>query len=163
MNEPIYTMHTRKTSPYFDFVRMFFRMNRISDIVLSALVLVGVGYSIFLMTQPVETLSILVFVTIGVAAVLLLALLFLLPLLNRVSSAKTADQVEVYFYEDRLVAVPAKDEESGRRTELPYKDFDVAFQTKHSLICIIGKRGVIFSKDSGIPEEVITRILEAAK
>ena len=158
MNEPIFTLENRKISPYRDFLRMFFRMNRITDIVFLALIGAGLGYAIFLLTQPVDTLAILVFVTVGIAFLLLMALIFFLPFLHRHSSAKAADKIKILFYKDRLVGMPVEQEDMGKGTLIPYRDFTSLIETKTSLICIMGKAGVVLSKESGIPEEVLDLI-----
>ena len=158
MAEPVFTLESRKISPYRDFLRMFFRMNRVTDFVFIALVGAGLGYAIYLATQPIDTLSILVFITVGIATVLLAALLFLLPFLNRLSAVKTADKIKILFYKDHLVGMPVHQEDMGKGTLINYRDFNTLIDTKTSLICIMGKAGVVLSKECGIPDNVLELI-----
>ncbi len=162
-NKPAYTLETREIAPYWDFFRMYWRMNRISDIVLIILIAAGLGYSIYLATQPIDVLGIGVFITVGVAFLLLLALLFLLPFLNRRASAKNADKIKINFYEDRLVAVPADENDHRQGTLIVYSQFTCFFETKTSYICLMGKAGIVLRKDSGVPEWIVKKMKAGAE
>ncbi len=163
MTEPIFTLRDRTISPYGDFFRMYLKMNFIITLVMAILLAVGVGYSIYLMTLPIDFMAIAVFIAVGVAVLLLLVMIFLVPMLNRRATAKNATKLEIRFYADRLIALPAGQEEMGRGVAIYYKEFNDAFETKTSIVCLKGKAGLIFSKADNLPEEVKTLLLAARK
>ena len=160
--QPLYTLESRDISPYRDFLLMYWRMNRISEIVLSVLIAAGIGYSIYLATQPINAMSIGVFITVGIAFLLLLALIFLLPLLNRRASIKNADKIKIRFFADYLVAVPTDENDKRQGSMVFYKQFTSAIETKTSFIFLMGKIGIVLNKNAGVPEHVVKKMVDGA-
>lgn len=154
--EPLFTLTKRHAGRYMDYVLMYARINRILLILAGAFLLVGAGYSIFLFTQPIGTTSILVFVTVGIALVLFLLLVFLLPFLNRRQNAKNLERLEVRFYEDHLDAFEIG-KENGQSASISYDEFTGLMQTKTAWILLKGKTGIVFSKEDEFPEELIEK------
>ena len=142
---------------------MYWRMNRISEIILSVLIAVGVGYAVYLATQPIDVLSIGVFITVGVAFLLLLALIFLLPLMNRRASVKNADKIKVKFYTDRLVAVPSDENDHRQGRAILYSHFTSYIETKTSYIFLMGKTGVVMNKNAAFPDALIEKMKKGAE
>lgn len=158
--EPLYTLRNRSIAKYFDYVLMYARINRLLLILAGVFLLVGVGYSIFLFTQPIATTSILVFVTVGIALVLMLLLIFLLPFLSRRANAKNLEKLEVRFFDDHLDAY-AIGHEKEQSASIPYEEFTGIMETKTSWILLKGKSGLVFSKKDEYPEELVTKWREA--
>ena len=142
---------------------MYWRMNRISEIVLMVLIGAGVGYAVYLATQPIDVLSIGVFITVGVAFALLLALIFLLPYLNRRASVRDADKIKVQFYDDHLVAVPTDEEDHRQGKAIIYSQFTAHIETKTSYIFIMGKVGLVMNKNAGFPDAVIEKMKQGVE
>ena len=157
-SKPIFVLESREVSPYRDFLRMYWRMNRVSEILLLALIGAGIGYAVYLMTQPVDALGIAVFITVGVAFLLLMALIFLLPFVNRRASVKNADKIKIEFFNDYLVAVPTDENDHRRGSQILYNHFTAFIETKTSYIFTMGKVGVVINKKAGLPESLIRKM-----
>ncbi len=162
-SKPVFVLESRDISPYGDFLRMYWRMNRVSEILLSVLIAVGIGYAIYLATRPIDVLGIAVFITIGVAFLLLLALIFLLPFLNRRSSVKNADKVKIEFFDDHLVAVPTDPNDPRRGSMIYYSHFTAFIETKTSYIFTMGKVGLVMNKSASFPESLIQKMKQGAE
>lgn len=162
-SKPQFTLETREISPYRDFLRMYWRMNRVSEIILSVLILGIAGYAVYLATQPINALSIGVFITVGIAFVLLLALVFLLPWINRRSSVKNADKIKIEFFRDHLVAVPTDPNDHRRGSMIPYSHFTAFIETKSSFIFTMGKVGIVLNKKANVPEDIINKMKQGAE
>lgn len=138
---------------------MFFLVNRVLIIVTSLLLAAGIAYSAYLMTRPFDVLNVFLYVMVGLILALLLILVFVVPLINRSATAKNMSKLEIRFYPDRLIALPAGQEEMGRGVSIEYKEFGRRFETRHSIVCIRGKAGVILSREDNLPQEIVDLLL----
>ena len=154
--EPLFKLTNRHSAPYLDYVLMYARINRLLLILAGAFLLAGVGYSIFLFTQPIATTSVLVFVTVGIALVLTLLLVFLLPFLNKKANAKNLEKLEVQFFEDHLNAFAVGHEKEQSAT-ISYEEFTGLMETKTAWILLKGKTGIVFSKKDDFPEDLVAK------
>lgn len=151
-DKPIYTLEKQKTSPYIDYVKLHFNLNKLLYLVVIILGFLILVTNIIFNIIGANVYSIIIYAFTGLLILLLFFSLCILPILQRKRVMK-ANEEYIDFYPDRLVVRYQKDNQENQ-IEIIYELVKKKKQTKSSYLIYQGKIGLLLSKDNEYPKEI---------
>ena len=150
--KPIYTLEKQVVSPYNDFVKLHFNLNRTLYLVVIIFAFLVLVTNIFFNIVGPNIFSIIIYVFIGLLIVLLVFSLSILPILQ-MKAIKNNNTDKIDYYQDHLTVRYIKNGEE-KELDFIYQNIKKKKQTKKSYLIYQGKMGLLLSKDNDFPQEV---------
>lgn len=152
-NKPIYTLLKPVMAPYRDYVKLYFNLSKVSNIIVIVLTfLIILSNIVFNLIAP-SIYTIILYVLVGILTILILLSILLLPYIQIRKYKKSEISDTIDFYNDYLV-VKYKKEDKEVSYKFIYDKLKKKKQTKKSYLLYIDKLGIVLSKDNNFPKEV---------
>ena len=152
-------------SPYFDYVKLYFHIFKLSTILFSLIGAVLLAVAIILNIANNNYLYIILYVMVGVIIAALLLRSMYPAMVHYKQAKKPKNHTSIIFFEDKIRFKATKEVDNRqeiRETELFYSEIDRVKETKYSYYIFVGKAGMLISKNNNLNEEVI-KIIEGFK
>lgn len=152
-SQPIYILEKPVISPYKDFIKLHFNLNKIFYLVVILFTVAISILNIFFTLLGYSYFNLIIYIIIGLIILLLAVSLFLLPGLQRRLMKNKDNKEYIEFYIDSLVVHYLKKGVEGT-FKMPFDQLKKKKSTKCSYLLYYMKSGIVLSKDNDYPKEL---------
>ena len=155
--EILYTLKELKISPYRDFIKLHFGLNKVLYLIIVFATIAILLINVFFQLLGPSFFNTIIYIFLDIDMLLIYYALFIIPALQKKKKKKKNDGEYIDFYENCLVVHYYKkvnDKKEEATYVIPYDKLKKKKRSKHSYLLFIDKNGILLSKDNDYPEVV---------